>query len=91
MSIILFQIKLPHLDELFQLLRSIRSSLMYNIFGTFSQALCVMTVLKVTDGGGAGFTQMALAALHTGLMGTERFKWTAIAKQASLQSLKYSV
>lgn len=50
------------------------AALMYNIFGTFSQALCVMTVLKVTDGGGAGFTQMALAALHTGLMGTEGFK-----------------
>lgn len=47
---------------------------MYNIFGTFSWALFIITVLQATDGGGAGFTQMALAARHTGLLGTEQFK-----------------
>lgn len=65
---------LPVLDELFQLLCSIHSSLIYNIFGTFSWALFIMIVIQATDGGVAGFTQMALAALHTGLLGTEQFK-----------------
>lgn len=47
---------------------------MYNVFGTFSWALFIITVIQAADGGGAGFTQMALAAGHIGLLGTEQFK-----------------
>lgn len=33
-----------------------------------------MTATQAADGYGAGFAQLALAALHTGLLGTEQFK-----------------
>lgn len=75
-NIIIFKIMLPILHWLFQLFCSIHSSLMYNTFGTFFWVLSVtiVTVTQAADGGGAGFTQIALAALHTGLLGTGQFK-----------------
>lgn len=36
-------------------------------------SMFIMTVIVAAAGGGAGFSQMALAALHTGLLGTEQF------------------